>query len=47
MIERLKVSDFYKESEINCVREIEYLQKAFFEDEKMYYTTKDAPILLY
>lgn len=47
MADRLKVADFYHSLEVKCVLEVMYLEKAFFLNDKLFVTTKDAPILLH
>lgn len=46
MEERLRVNDFYKPLDLTCAIEIENLDRAFFVQEKLFVTTKDALVVL-
>jgi len=43
---RLTVTDFYQTPNIDCAIEIHNLHTAFFRQEWLFITTKDAPVLL-
>ena len=43
---RLKVTDFYQTPNIDCAIEIDNLDTAFFRQEWLFVTTKDAPVII-